>query len=80
MGKDKKKHTGQSQASLEQVLRRIDGRFNTWYRVFWYGMLQGAGAVLGAALFVLIVALILEALGLTELSEAFRHYGRYGNL
>lgn len=66
--------------SLDSVLRRIDARFNTWYRVFWYGMLQGAGAVLGAALFVLIVALVLDLLGFTELSNAFRLYGRYGNL
>lgn len=76
----KKKQTQIGGASLESVLRRIDARFNTWYRVFWYGMLQGAGAVLGAALFVLIVALILELLGFTELSQAFRLYGRYGNL
>lgn len=76
----KKKRAQAADTSLESVLRRIDARFNTWYRVFWYGMLQGAGAVLGAALFVLVVAIFLELLGFTELSQAFRMYGRYGNL
>jgi len=70
----------QSMRALRKSVERLERRFGKWYRIVWYGMLQGAGAVLGAALLVLIVALVLEALGLTEWSEAIRLYGRYGRL
>jgi len=68
------------ETSFEEVVRRLDDRFSKWYRIMWYGMLQGAGAVLGAILLVLILALILETLGLTELSETIKLYGRYGRI
>ncbi len=69
-----------SEEHFKSVLLRLDKRFKTWYHIIWYGMLQGAGAVLGAALLILILAIILEFLGLTELSEAIKQYGRYGTM
>lgn len=69
-----------TQEMLHHVLTRLDRRFNTWYRIFWYGMLQGAGAVVGAALLIFITALILHLFGFNESAEAIKLYGRYGQL
>lgn len=69
-----------TQDMLHALLVRLDRRFNTWYRIFWYGMLQGAGAVVGAALLVFIAALMLHVLGFNESAEAIKLYGRYGQL
>lgn len=70
----------QSMRALRKSVERLERRFDSWLKIIWYGMLQGAGAVLGAAIIVLIAAVILQALGLTEWSEAIRLYGRYGTL
>lgn len=69
-----------TQDMLHHLLSRLDRRFNTWYRIFWYGMLQGAGAVVGAAVLIFIVALVLHGLGFDESAEAIKLYGRYGQM
>ena len=78
--KKKSKQQVPKEEMLMHVLTRLDKRFNTWYRILWYGMLQGAGAVLGAALLVLILGFILHLLGFEEWSQAIKLYGRYGKL
>lgn len=80
MKKHKQNPKEMTDENFKEVVVRLDKRFNSWSRVMWFGMLQGAGAVLGAALLVLILALVLEFLGLTELSEAIKLYGRYGSI
>lgn len=47
---------------LKKSIDRIDGRLSSRWRGFWFGALHGAGAVLGAALFVAILGFIVNIL------------------
>jgi hypothetical protein len=80
MKKQKREKKEISEEEFKGAIVLLNRRFNSWSRVVGFGMLQGASAVLGAALLVLILALVLEFLGLTELSEAIKLYGRYGRI
>lgn len=47
---------------ISESLSELDKRFNSKKRMFWFGALQGAGAVVGATAIVLIAGFILGLL------------------
>jgi len=48
---------------LKNSIDRLYRRVGNWWRVFWLGMLQGAGAVVGAAVLVLLTGWLLNVIG-----------------
>ena len=48
---------------LRNSIDRLYKRVGSWWRVFWLGMLQGAGAVVGAAILVIIAGWIFNIIG-----------------
>lgn len=49
--------------SLKVSIDRLNKRFNSWWKIAWYGMLQGAGAVVGATLIIILVSWLLDIIG-----------------
>lgn len=49
---------------LRNSINKLNRRFNSWWKFVWYGMLQGAGALAGATLLVILISYTLDALGL----------------
>jgi len=52
-----------STQELKRSIDRLHKRFNSWWKIIWFGMLQGAGAVIGATLLILLVSFTLNILG-----------------
>jgi len=52
---------------LQKSVDRIHRRFNSWWKIVWFGMLQGAGAVIGAALIVVLISWILGIIGVVPI-------------
>ncbi|MFT5179535.1 MAG: hypothetical protein ACI9GH_000414 [Candidatus Paceibacteria bacterium] len=48
---------------LKKSVNRLSERFNSWWKIVWYGMLQGSGAVAGATLIIIGASWFLDILG-----------------
>ena len=56
---------------LKGSVDRLSKRFSSWWKIVWYGMLQGAGAVLGATAVILLIGWLLNIVGVIPfLSES----------
>ena len=56
---------------LKKSVERLSKRFNSWWKIVWFGMLQGAGAVLGATAIILLIGWLLNIVGVIPfLSES----------
>ena len=45
---------------LKYSIDRLYRRIGSWWRIFWLGLMQGAGAVVGATILVLLAGWILN--------------------
>jgi len=48
---------------LNKSVTKLDSRVNKWWKILLHGMLQGAGAVIGAALVFSLLGLLLNIAG-----------------